>query len=120
MEKTTCITISIQVDAVVNNDYQEEPINTGEHPFPWPLHQVPTSPNCWPYFLKTASSPTQVHCQRLCVAGLLSWIWRHNGIRTSIMALALAAFWFARSRYATAHKGRGYLREREQCPGCGQ
>src|SRR5262245_47780633 len=37
----------------------------------WPLHQVPTSPNCSPYFLNTESSPTQVHCQRLRVASLL-------------------------------------------------
>ena len=34
----------------------------------WPLHQVPTRPNCSPYFLNTESSPTQVHCQRLRVA----------------------------------------------------
>ena len=39
--------------------------------FSWPLHQVPTSPNCSPYFLNTESSATQVHCQRLRVASLL-------------------------------------------------
>jgi hypothetical protein len=33
----------------------------------WPLHQVPTRPNCSPYFLNTESSPIQVHCQRLRV-----------------------------------------------------
>src|SRR5262245_11568549 len=37
----------------------------------WPLHQVPTSPNCSPYFLNTESSPTQVHCQRLRVPSIL-------------------------------------------------
>src|SRR5262245_9694412 len=36
----------------------------------WPLHQVPTRPNCSPHFLNTESSPTQVHCQRLRVAAL--------------------------------------------------
>src|ERR687884_46095 len=34
-------------------------------------HHVPTRPNCSPYFLKTESSPTHVHCQRLRVASLL-------------------------------------------------
>src|SRR5262245_16965969 len=48
-----------------------------------PLHQVPTSPNCSPYFLKTELSPTQVHCQRLRVASLLVAAWRHNGSSTS-------------------------------------
>src|SRR4030095_4191910 len=50
---------------------------------PCPLHQVPTSPNCSPYFLNTESSPTQVHCQRLCVASLLLAAWRHSGTSTS-------------------------------------
>src|SRR5258706_7329546 len=49
----------------------------------WPLHQVPTRPNCSPYFLKTESSPTQVHCQRLCVASLLLAVWCHSGTNTS-------------------------------------
>src|SRR5262245_47487135 len=49
----------------------------------WPLHQVPTRPNCSPYFLNTESSPTQVHCQRLCVAALLLAAERHSGISTS-------------------------------------
>src|SRR5215472_14453563 len=49
----------------------------------WPLHQVPTSPNCSPYFLNTESSPTQVHCQRLRVASLLLAVERHNGTSTS-------------------------------------
>src|SRR5262249_30792669 len=49
----------------------------------WPLHQVPTRPNCSPYFLKTESSPTQVHCQRLRVASLLLAAERHNGTSTS-------------------------------------
>src|SRR5262247_4419108 len=48
-----------------------------------PLHQVPTSPNCSPYFLNTESSPTQVHCQRLRVASLLLAAWRHSGTNTS-------------------------------------
>src|SRR5262249_23454782 len=43
------------------------------------LHQVPTRPNCPPYFLKTESSPTQVHCQRLRVAALALAAWRHKG-----------------------------------------
>src|SRR5215813_7967106 len=51
--------------------------------FSWPLHQVPTSPNCWPYFLKTESSPTHVHCQRLRVASLMLATWRHSGTSTS-------------------------------------
>src|SRR4029453_14168289 len=49
----------------------------------WPLHQVPTSPNCSPYFLNTESSPTQVHCQRLRVASLLVAACRHSGSSTS-------------------------------------
>src|SRR5207249_7279295 len=49
----------------------------------WPLHQVPTRPNCSPYFLNTESSPTQVHCQRLRVASLAPAAWRHSGINTS-------------------------------------
>src|SRR5215468_12616289 len=49
----------------------------------WPLHQVPTSPNCSPYFLKTESSPTQVHCQRLRVASLLLAAERQSGSSTS-------------------------------------
>src|ERR671927_1433106 len=49
----------------------------------WPLHQVPTSPNCSPYFLNTESSPTQVHCQRLRVAALALAVERHSGINTS-------------------------------------
>jgi hypothetical protein len=44
----------------------------------WPLHQVPTSPNCAPYFLKTESSPTQSHslgtrCTPSCRVGLWWW-----------------------------------------------
>src|SRR5262247_4340046 len=49
----------------------------------WPLHQVPTRPNCSPYFLNTESSPTQVHCQRLRVASLLVAAERHSGTSTS-------------------------------------
>src|SRR5712692_865927 len=49
----------------------------------WPLHQVPTSPNCSPYFLNTESSPTHVHCQRLRVASLLLEAERHSGTSTS-------------------------------------
>src|SRR5437667_12623576 len=49
----------------------------------WPLHQVPTRPNCSPYFLNTESSPTQVHCQRLRVASLLLAVCRHSGSSTS-------------------------------------
>src|SRR5262245_65453546 len=49
----------------------------------WPLHQVPTKPNCSPYFLKTESSATQVHCQRLRVAALLLAAERHSGTSTS-------------------------------------
>src|SRR4029450_10109596 len=49
----------------------------------WPLHQVPTRPNCSPYFLKTESSPTHVHCQRLRVAALLLAAERHSGSSTS-------------------------------------
>src|SRR5215470_13862028 len=49
----------------------------------WPLHQVPTKPNCAPYFLKTESSATQVHCQRLRVAALLLAVCRHRGSSTS-------------------------------------
>src|SRR5262245_8312977 len=49
----------------------------------WPLHQVPTSPNCSPYFLNTESSPTQVHCQRLRVAALALAAERHSGSSTS-------------------------------------
>src|SRR6266852_6762742 len=48
-----------------------------------PLHQVPTRPNCSPYFLNTESSPTQVHCQRLRVAALLLAAERHSGTSTS-------------------------------------
>jgi hypothetical protein len=48
-----------------------------------PLHQVPTRPNCLPYFLNTASSPTHVHCQRLRVATLALAAWRHSGTSTS-------------------------------------
>src|ERR687887_621900 len=48
-----------------------------------PLHQVPTRPNCSPYFLNTESSPTQVHCQRLRVASLLLAVGRHSGYSTS-------------------------------------
>jgi hypothetical protein len=48
-----------------------------------PLHQVPTRPNCSPYFLNTESSATQVHCQRLRVAALALAAWRHSGINTS-------------------------------------
>src|SRR4029450_10164085 len=48
-----------------------------------PLHQVPTSPNCSPYFLNTESSATQVHCQRLRVASLLLVACRHSGSSTS-------------------------------------
>src|SRR5262249_39442081 len=47
------------------------------------LHQVPTSPNCSPYFLKTESSPTHVHCQRLRVAALLLAAERQSGSSTS-------------------------------------
>ena len=49
----------------------------------WPLHQVPTRPNCSPYFLNTESSATQVHCQRLRVAALALAAWRHSGTSTS-------------------------------------
>src|SRR5215475_641823 len=49
----------------------------------WPLHQVPTRPNCSPYFLNTESSPTHVHCQRLRVASLLLAVERHSGTSTS-------------------------------------
>src|SRR5262249_46603172 len=49
----------------------------------WPLHQVPTKPNCSPYFLNTESSATQVHCQRLRVAALLLAAERHSGTSTS-------------------------------------
>src|SRR5215468_5241229 len=49
----------------------------------WPLHQVPTRPNCVPYFLNTESSPTQVHCQRLRVAALALAAWCHSGSNTS-------------------------------------
>src|SRR5262245_30596748 len=48
-----------------------------------PLHQVPTRPNCSPYFLNTESSPTQVHCQRLRVASLLLAACHHSGTSTS-------------------------------------
>ena len=51
--------------------------------FCWPLHHRPTKPNCCPYFLNTESSMTQVHCQRLCVAGLLVSTWRQSGYQTS-------------------------------------
>jgi hypothetical protein len=51
--------------------------------FSWPLHQGPTRPNCWPYFLKTLSATPQVHCQRLRGEGLLAWPWRHRGTSTS-------------------------------------
>src|SRR3989442_959282 len=33
--------------------------------FCWPLHHLPTNPNCAPYLWNTESSQTQVHCQRL-------------------------------------------------------
>ena len=36
-----------------------------------PLHPLPTNPTGAPYVWHTASSQTQVHCQRLWVAGLL-------------------------------------------------
>src|SRR5215510_10825719 len=49
----------------------------------WPLHHVPTKPNCSPYFLNTESSPTHVHCQRLRVAALLLEAERHRGTSTS-------------------------------------
>ena len=45
--------------------------------------RCPTRPNCSPYFLPTASSPTQVHCQRLRVAALALAAWRHSGTSTS-------------------------------------
>src|SRR4029453_18275368 len=48
-----------------------------------PLHQVPTRPNCSPYFLNTESSATQVHCQRLRVVSLLLAVERHSGVSTS-------------------------------------
>src|SRR5262245_13770329 len=48
-----------------------------------PLHQVPTSPNCSPYFLNTESSATQVHFQRLRVAALALAAERHSGTSTS-------------------------------------
>src|SRR4029453_16837782 len=48
-----------------------------------PLHQVPTRPNCSPYFLNTESSATQVHCQRLRVVSLLLAVERHSGSNTS-------------------------------------
>src|SRR5262249_11586146 len=48
-----------------------------------PLPQVPTRPNCSPYFLNTESSPTHVHCQRLRVASLLLVAWHHSGTSTS-------------------------------------
>jgi hypothetical protein len=44
----------------------------------WPLHHVPTKPSCRPYFVKSLSSPIQVHCHRLRVAGLLSSTCHHN------------------------------------------
>src|SRR5262249_46025186 len=49
----------------------------------WPLHPLPTSPNGSPYFLHTESSNTPLHCQRLCVAGLLVDTWRQRGSNTS-------------------------------------
>src|SRR5262245_34684968 len=49
----------------------------------WPLHHVPTRPNCSPYFLKTESSPTHGHCQRLRVASLLLAAERQSGSSTS-------------------------------------
>ena len=51
--------------------------------FCWPLHHLPTNPNCAPYFWNTASSQTQVHCQRLWVAGLMSRTWRQIGANIS-------------------------------------
>src|SRR5712691_3196239 len=49
----------------------------------WPLHHLPTNANCVPYLWNTESSQTQVHCQRLWVAGLVSCTWRQIGSNTS-------------------------------------
>jgi len=49
----------------------------------WPLHHVPTRPNCAPYFVHTASSPPQVHCQRLRVAALWLAAERQSGTSTA-------------------------------------
>ena len=51
--------------------------------FCWPLHHRPTNANCVPYLWNTESSQTQVHCQRLWVAGLVSCTWRQIGSNTS-------------------------------------
>ena len=57
--------------ALANDNHEEDSINAGEHPVflaaPPGAHEA----QLVPYFLNTESSPTQVHCQRLCVASLL-------------------------------------------------
>ena len=64
----------------------------------WPLHQVPTRPNCSPYFLNTESSPTHVYCQRLRVAALAlaaCCAWRRP-VRGAPALCGGAALWLSR------------------------
>src|SRR5712692_5439034 len=49
----------------------------------WPLPHLPTPRTCAPYVWNTASSQTQVHCQRLWVAGLVWATGRQIGSNTS-------------------------------------
>jgi hypothetical protein len=73
----------------------------------WPLHQCPTHPSCFPYFLNTESSHTHVHCQRLCVAGLLDATWRQRGSNTSSAK--------RRSRLSQARLGKAPSIREGQC-----
>jgi hypothetical protein len=47
------------------------------------LHPRPTNPSCRPYFLKSVSSATHVHCHRRRVAGLLASRCRHSRINSA-------------------------------------
>jgi len=50
-----------QQRALADHDEPQQPIDPRRTRCSWPLYQVPTRPKCWPDFLKTLSSPTQVH-----------------------------------------------------------
>src|SRR5437016_5493076 len=72
-----------------------------------PLHPLPPNPPGAPDVWHTASSPTQVHCQRLWVPGLLSCPWRQTRSTTSSPK--------RRSRLSQERLGRAPRRRAGQC-----